>query len=548
MKKQLLLILFSFCFIGLHAQKMEHSTRKVISSKAAKGSLFEYYINEETQEIELVYKIKETKKKVVLETYYFKRSDLSFIRSKEDEIAKEKLVRRKRKIKEGEQISLLRVIPNVVTGQIKMAKGYLTYRYVGRGVFQTFHETKKVKPKGMDGDRMIYLHHRTQQPRMAYWGGLGTGHISMGVGNVMLLAIENKTPLYGEVQAMVYDAHTLTRKYSKSIDLGYSFVPVAARDLPNGNMGVLFKSINEKDYPKGGYNKKSLEHYKVAPTFTLKYLELNTKCEVVHDTEIKVPEPESGYTLNLSMAVSEDAQTVTIMGLVNPMTVKGPPYHKIFPLYVNQQPKPIDLNKPQKTWVIKLQQGQVKFINEFSPEKLLEGAQQPAGEDELGLNPDSKGVKKLLAPGANYRPVSSKDINGKTLLYSLKGNNLIHVLILNESGQIDGNYFFNYGKKRIISADMNYHFNSNGELFLFYYEQPKPKDGTPEEQNKAKSKWTGNVVKVDLTTNQLGPPLNLSPDASLDLYDWFFWENTDSVLTLGRGKKKEIVLSRINLK
>lgn len=545
--KRISTFILTFLFIwNIQGQQITNTTRQIISSKAAKGELMEYYINKETKQIELIYKTKETKKKMVLETYYFNQSDLSFIKSTEEEVIKEKVKWRRKKVKGGEEIKLLKVIPNIMNGQIKLSKGYISYAYAGRALLSEFHEEMKVKPKGEDGDRLVYLHHRTEQAKLTGYG-TAKGDITLGIGNVMLLAMENLEPNYASITAMVYDAHTLDRKITNKIELGYSYMPIAVRDLPNGNMGVVLRSMSLKDIPKPEYSKKLMAKFQLAPNYHLKYIEINTKCEVVYNKEIAVPEPESGYYINASISPSEDAEHVTIMALVNPFKIKGPPLGRVLPQFGVAQNRNIDLHKANKVWIIALHKGEVKYAREYSIPEILSNAVNPKAEKAYLPKSDEKSAQKYFYHGSNVIPVSILVKDNKTLLYLIKGNNLTQVMQLNDKGDIEKNYFISCDKKRIIGQDMQYHISSKGEVFIFSYDQPAPKDGSSTELAKAKENLKGYIMKIDLVNNSISSPIDLTPNANLDIYDGLFQESIDSWLSLGRGKKKEIVLSRILL-
>lgn len=523
------------------AQIIESTSKQVISSKANKGGLYHYEIDTKSNELRLTYLLKKKKDYSLTESYLFDLNELKFKSSTEQEEDLEKL-------KPARGSSVLRVFP-AVSGQIKLQLGYISYSH-GVGAtgtpytLQKFIKEKEVKPKGEDGDRMLYVMHQSfesDNERIEFYGN----EYNLNIGDIQILGVANTEPLYTKYEVMVYDAKNLNTKNRNAIDLPYSYKAICGRVLQNGNMAVVLKPFTLKDIPNPGASKGIIEKYKLAPNFNYRYIEINPKGEVIHNTEFTMKEPESGWTINMDIVSSADG--VIITGAMAPLKIKGPPLKKIFGPHsvISEGPRSIVTPKATHYFVSKLVNGTEVYHRDYEWDDLI--SKMVSNEWSASKVPTS--MKKYLKYDW-FAPVGMIHSKGKDVIVFQKNNSHQHLLQLNaKTGELEANYLLSPEKKMVLSnaSGPRELFNSSGELFFLTYQQVEEKDENQEKQQKALGTLKVFITKIDLEKNELGTPIDISPEGNLNPEQGIFILDEDNFITLAFGRKKEIVLSKIKL-
>lgn len=535
--------IFSFLFIvqGALGQTVEKTVSKVISSKAAKGSLYYYHMNEDAGHLELTYLIKEKGKSIDIETYSFDKETLDFVESKVEKVDKSDARFKRNEGPKGDRI--LRIFPSPISGQIKLQTGYFQYSYVNRAVIKKFIKKDQVKPKGDDGEKLVYVHQRTEeadQNRVKLWS---ESH-RLNVGDVQLFAIQAEEPSYTKFMSLVYDAKTLDRKYGQNINLPYSYMPICADNLPNGHIAIVLKPVVKKDFPKWEHSQKIVAKFKIAPNYKYRYLQLNTKGEVVYNMEFDMKEPESGWTLGMDIVPGEKDGEVMVVGTMKSLKLLGPPLAKIFggrPMY--PEVKNIGINVvPEHFFAVKIVKGKQVFSKDFPAEQIIGNVQIASGSSTQKPESMKKYFRYVGLMAHNF-----KTVNGKTLLFTQRSNTHTHIMQFDESGNYETNYLLSPDKKLALSAPTAMMTNSSGKPFLIFYQQPTEKDPNSDKQQAALMQRTAYIMPLNVDDKTIGKMTSICPNASIDPYDGMIPENKDQFMTLANGRKKEIVLSRVLL-
>ena len=265
-----------------------------------------------------------------METYVFKLSDLSFISSKEEELQKEKVKYKRSFFGTVEPTKLLKVTPNFMTGNIVLKRGYISYGYAGRAVITSFvSDDRGVKIRTQGGDKFIYLDHQTETQdltggilvvdqngrdggKISAAGTFGWGYTSIGEGNVSIIGMEKTKPYYSKYAFTIYDAKTRTEKLYNTIDLQYSYSPISAKYLPNGNIGIVFWPIQSDLLPK---TKGASEKFNCDPDKNFKYIEINTVGEKVTDVNFKLDMGKKGGLYNFDIIPSYNKKELVLYHL-----------------------------------------------------------------------------------------------------------------------------------------------------------------------------------------------------------------------------------------
>lgn len=515
-----------------NTQEVANSTSKVISSKAAKGSL--YFYSDEGEYIELTYLIKENKKGLTIESYFFDKKDLKFIETKEEFIPKEKKKKRFKKTKsvrtsmEGQRI--LRVYANLL-GRPVLKIGTISYSYAGRAVIEHFNVIEEQKPRGADGDKMHYVHSRTVESdnKKINWNNSDR---NLNYGDVQLVVIENQEPLYSQYYSQVYKAEDLSLKANNKIDLPGTYMMVSADNLDNGDITLLMKSVTDNDLAKAV--SKHVKRFKTAETFHLKYIRINGDGEVIENIDIPIEQPKESFLIDMRVVGDDSSDEVMIVGTYSQV---GPtmPYFKSGPFYDTDA---FVVHKAEKLFIAKIAGGKVAFSMSHPIESYLNNVKLI---DEASV-PKNTSKMKIGAI-----PITFASVQNKNVLTFQEGNT-ISLMQIDDQGDIETHYFMTPPKGRILNLLPEYYANDKGDLYLFYYHQPKlKKDASTEDKTKAASARECVVRKMDFANNKIGDGVSITPGGTLDLHDPFFFEDENTFITLGKGRKKEIVLSRIKL-
>lgn len=524
---------------ALRAQTVETTVSKVISSKAAKGSLYDY--TDDGDQIKLTYLIKETKKALQIETYTFDKATLQFASIEESEVSKTSF---KSKSGDSKGSRLLRVYPNLA-GKPKIKLGYMRYTYYPRWTDEKFIATEELTPKGDAGEKMFYVHHRTEEADNNEIKLHGSKKHKLNIGDVQLIGLVDEAPNYTSYSSLVIAAKDLEVTSRTNFHFEYSYLPISAENLPNGDLGIVFRSFTIKDFPKPKHSQKLMAKFKLAPKYHLKYVQVNTEGEIVQDVNIDFEAPESGYTLAIDVVASDSDNEVMLMGSSRPLKLLGPPLGRMGgPKATYNNHKSCYTHKAERLFIARIKDNKQVYSKTYAIDQLLshivlaEGASAP------------KNITSYLGKYAQVQAAPTEAINngGKTMIMLQIGSEGQHVVQLSPTGEIEANYIIALPKGRAVNRYMEAYVNSKGELHLFTYHQKSvKKDATSEQQQKAAEARTGLVFKIDPIAKTLNTPVNLTPEATLDFFDPFFFENQDTIVTLGNGRKKEIVLSRIRL-
>lgn len=539
-----LAILIAFAH-SLKAQKVTNSTNHVISSKAMKGGLYD--VKKKGNDLQITYLLKKKKGGDKTEVYNFDYSNLGF-KSNEEVIQDITTVKTFKKTNKANKV--LRVFPGLGNGQIKLQLGYISYS-VGTGVtgksyvISKFIKETVVKPKGDDGDRLVYVMHHTLESDEHKMRFAGNDH-NLNIGDAFVLGVENSGPLYTKYESIVYNAKDLSTKERTKINLPYSSRFLSGKILSNGNVAMLFTLFTEKDVYNPAVSKKVMAMYKFAPKFGFWYLELNPMGKVVHSSQIDGPEPESAWFHAASIVEVEEGG-ILITGSVRGYKLKAGPMKKINGMQVpfRNGPVSINQNKADLFYSVYVKEGKQVFYKETPWSGIIKNPVSTNQSSHL-VPTEMKGYLKYNW----FAPVAANLINGKILLSIQKDNKSTQLMQLDsKTGNIEYNYFLGPDKKKVISGakGKRYLVNSKGELFVITYQQKSEKDPSSEKQERALFTTTAFIQKVDIKNHTLGDPVNICGGGNLDPYDGFWFEDKDHFITLSAGKKKEIIIQRIAL-
>ncbi len=529
----------SFC---LKAQKVETSVSQVISSKAAKGSLYDY--TDENDKIKLTYLLKESKKSLDLETYTFDKATLKYEGSTEKEVDKTSLPVAKSGTTEGEQ--LLRIYPHIVSGKPMIQLGYMAYTIYPRYTLGKFVVREELVPKGDAGEKIFYVHHRTEEADNNQVRMEGKDY-KVNVGDVQMIGNYKMEPFYSKYTSMVIRAKDLSYAYKSNFDLEHSMAPICATSLPNGDLGVVFRTYTIKDFPKPDYSKKVMAKFSLADKYYLKYVQISADGRLVKNVNIDMEQPESGYTMALEIVQNSEVDDILIMGTTRPLKILGPPLGRMgAPRPVYGTDKPICTHKADRFFVAKISGNELAYSKNVEVNALLSNIVAMEGTEA------PKDLKSYIGKFSQHslKPANFVSKDGKDLVIFSKANGTHNqVMQLSSEGDIEANYLLGFPKKRVMNRNMEVVKNGAGELRFIAYHQPAVKsDATSLQKGQAAAMRIAIMYGIDPSAKTVTASANLSPNGSLDLYNPYYIENENTIVTLGNGRKKEIILSRISLK
>ncbi len=547
----LVLLIVSNFFLGeaVHTQELTHSVKHEISKNANKGELYDYFINNEKKQIEMVYLIKETKKTMILDTYLFNLDNLEFISSKEEEIEKEKVRREKVKWGDTEPTKLLKLFPNFINGNLVLKRGYISYGYTGRAVISSFvSDDRGTKVQTQAGDKFIYLTHKTESQdlngkvtvidggesaNVNAAGTFGLGYMSIGEGNVSIVGMEKTKPYYSKYAYTIYDAKTRTEKLYNSIDLGYSYSPISVKYLDNGDVGIVFWPIQKDLLPK---TKGAKEKFNCDPDKNFKYIQINTEGEKVTDVNFKMEMGPKGGLYSLDIIPTDKEGEIVLMGITRPNnygagTAMSPKY--IAPTFNPEGG--IGVYKAEKFVVIKIVDKEIVLNKETTIENAMSNTQSTEGTKK----------PKPLSIISGFRTTSAiNDDNGNILVNGIAG---MHEVIQIDK---DGDVTVYIDQPEHEWAQMNGLIkNSSGNIFWINFDVPEFDPKSADDTQKAYAKRTGVISKLDTKSGKIENTVSLTPDGiALDQVQPVKMISENELLILGQGKKKEISLSKISLR
>jgi hypothetical protein len=531
--------------IAAQAQKVEVSVMHELSKKAGKAELYGYHLDEENGLIKMPYLIKEKKSTVELETYSFNLNDLSFASVGVEEVDKEVSEYRSVPTTRRGFTQLLRVKPNPLNGKIKLQLGYLSGGYAGRAYITAFNVEDERNVVTKEGDKFIYLWHKTQKAdfvdnsSMHTSGTFGWGYSSIGTGNVAIIGMEKNEPYYTKYAFTIYDVETLSEKLYKSFDLGFSCAPTSVKELPNGNVAILFEPVDPTALPK---TKGAERKFNLDPEKYFHYLEINTTGDIVSQTKFKldgektgsnyidiIPTQNKGELVLIGSRKSDErgAFVMTNPKFMSPTIQAGSPIKPAL--------------KPDQVVIIKIKDGKVLYKHTYPASEILTNS-QAIGDTKL---PDD-GVKYLFKDGGLYILSALSTEDGQTLISARRGDNH-HVIQVDRTGQIAANYIASTTQD--WSTNNEFTVNSSGEIFWIKYDMPSHKDDASSDQKaKALAQRTATISKIDPENKQILNTISLTPpDVTLDEMEPASKVDADTIITLGQGKKREISLSKITL-
>ena len=521
------------------AQEVTNNIIHQISKKADKGELYDYYVNKDKGQIELAYKLKETPKKLLMETYIFKLSDLSFVKSFEQEFEKEK-VRYKRVKQLEKNIRLLKVSPNYVTGKLKLKKGRLSYNDAGGYLISQFIKESETDVKTQQGDKFIYISHKTEMPETSAFGNLGGRPVSLGVGNVSIIGMEKTTPYYSKYAFTIYDAHTTKEKLYKSFDLEFSYSLLSFKYLPNGDIGMVLQSIQKEQLPK---TKGATNNFKINPEKDFRYVQVNTMGELVNNTSFKLATSPKGGMYSIDIITTNKPNEVVLLGVMKPDGFGAP--KQLNPKFIAPNfngTKGFDIGvKATNVIAVKILNDKVIYNQEIAVADLV-------GKPKNTGNTKAPSDAQKYIRYAGFKSFQALTDNAGNTLITGKCRNYHHIIQLDNQGNIVVNYFD--ASNQDWSVNNQFITNDNNELFWINYDMPKHKDDAGNaDRRKAFEQRTGVISKINSTSKKIEKTIDLTPEGvSLDAEEAITFVDSKVVLVLGKGKKKEISLSKITLK
>ncbi|RLD54147.1 MAG: hypothetical protein DRJ05_15210 [Bacteroidetes bacterium] len=531
-KTALLFVSTLLITISSSAQEMTKSVTQVISKAASKSELFDYFIDEENNQIELAYKLKETSKKLVMETYYFKLDDLSFIKSEEEEFEKEKVRYKKVKgvKKDDDPIKLLKITNNTVNGKLKLHKGHIEYAYAGRVRFDHFIEETTKEVYTSQGDKFIYMFHQIEHPDLDVTGEFAVmGNISIGVGNASIIGMEKTLPYYSKYALTIYDAHTLKEKLYKSFDLGFSYIPASVKYLPNGDVGLVFRPLGTANMGKFKEGK-----YVFDPKNNFKYVQINTKGEKVADVNFNLEFEKNKGNHNIQIIPTDKEGEIILLGSYNP-NIYGTGV-QVNPKYVGLQNygNTLATYRPTKALVIKIADNKIAYQKEFDFDELANNTIATNG---------TKTPKNVFQGFTLFNVTSDKE--GNVLIGGI--TSMHEIIQIDNTGNITT--YLDASDQDVVVYNQFIR-NSNDELFWVNTDQPKVKGkGGLEDVKNAQSQRTAVISKINSAGKKIEKTISLAPEGIfIDTDEPIKMIGKDEMLILGRGKKKQISLNIISLK
>lgn len=537
------------------AQEVTATVSHELSKKASKAELYGYVIDEEKDLIMMPYLLKDGKKSILLETYKFKLSDLSFISAQEEEVEKETSPYKKKKKNSG-YTRLLKVKPNIMNGKINLERGYLSGGYAGRAYITAFNVEDKAQVRTPKGDKFIYLWHKTEETdltgkaagsddggnsvMMHTSGTFGWGHTSIGKGNVSIVGMEKETPYYSKYGFTTYDAETLNSVMYKSFDIGYSCIPISVKQLPNGNISIIFQPVNKAVIPR---TKGAEAKFKLDPENNFHYVELDPEGELIYDIKFKLGSAEQGGLNCINVIPTQNKGELILLG-VSKSDEYGTPV-QTSPKYLTpffSDGSNIRLSvKPDQLIAIKIKDGAIVYNKTYPIDAVLS---EPKTIGETKAPTD--GLKYIFKSGGiNVFDAVTRE-NGNTIITSICGV-YHHAITIDPSGKIVVNYISETQQDWVINNE--FATNAANDLYWINYDMPAyKKDASTEDQVEAYEKRTGYISKFNDQTNQIDNTISLTPeDVSLDLIDGVKRIDDNKLLILGQGKKRAISLSKVEL-
>lgn len=496
MRKLILTTILATGFLfNLSAQDIISSGEKKLSSKAAAGELVDYTVDEPNNKVTLTYLVKQKKKMLFLEQYEFDMN-LKYQNMTPIEIPIEKAERklekyeREARIRENQDIRLLKAGANL-KGQFVVHKGYLLYTVVRRGVITKFVEEETLRPKGEEGANMILVYYKTQMPEIDGAAITGTAKkISIGVGNIFVIATEKSDPKYTKYASLIIDAKTLNIKQYKTFTFDYGYVPIAYNEFKDGTVGMIFQPLKEDDMTLGVKNTPmhpNPEQYK--------YVRIGLDGSLIENTDFKFEKTKLGISHALSINELEDG-SVLISGVGN-VEDKGNFYTlQLLNQLTKASDAPKTLVKPGTHYYsLKMKDGKIIYQNKMNINAIFDNIVVANGSETKLPKLDKAGK---FIQSSNFRVLDATSIGDEIILQvSVSGYHML--MHLDKEGNVAAMYTEGTGKQKPSSHDFQL---VDGKLYWLMYQHDISTD--PEKLAEAESKQYLKMVQLDLNGRKMG--------------------------------------------
>lgn len=494
-----------------------------ISGKAYKGGLQGYVVDEASNSIQMTYIIKDSKRKLVLEHYYYDL-DLNFVKKEQEEIEKD---RARTKFKwywddNTEPIRLLKV-GNNVAGQVVLKKGYLQIHVANRSVWTTFETTDKMKPKDADGDKMSLVTFRTEIP--LFKDGTGWNperELTVALGDATVVAHVNNDIPYKDYTAMVIEVQSLEMVKKNNFSFDYLYFPLADAEMGNGDLSVLFGPLNGQTIVTKAL-KKGAEDYPFNPNQKeVIYMRFSPDARINERYSFELP------TLNSHLKIVDEGDGVALIGVADEIT----PTFMAMPWVTREPGYSLLLTKPTHFIYVRLEDGKTQFISSTELGKMLDNSVLPEGS-KAKLPPSDKPQNYF---NTNYLKVTEAfEMGGRH--YVCTNTDIQNVMQFDGSGNFEKAYFNPIDKGSALTQRSIIPGPGNSIYWL-----------SLETDTKDTGKRWLKVVRIDPSAKTMGSVLipgrkkySMDPQTPAVAVN-----NGSQLIVLGSGKKK-VYLGKVDL-
>jgi len=542
----------------VYSQEVLGSVNHKISGKAATGEWVDYSLDSENDQISFSFQTKKTNRVAKFEHYKF-GTDLSFLGMEEEEMKLEKMKTRFRLFGPKPDAPLLRVKKNWMTGQMIMETGHISYGYAGRALITNFVVDQKIKPKGGDGEKLLLVHARTEsqfhftQGGRKFFGGskaqkigstTGSGAgIAYNEGDVCAIVYKKSEPKFQNYAFVVYDAKSFTRKLTKDIVLPYAMRACNVRDMPNGDMALIFAPVQSVDLAKTKKDKA----LNLCDKSMYKYMRVNMQGEVLADVDFELEKNKVGTPYTFSIIPDSDPEVLNtyIVGYGNPdfLGMGGLQNATATWAATNGDNIPRATNftagKVSTVVIAKINNQKLDYFKKISPDQFFKntisnGAKTPSGKD----------AGKFFLSNLYIKDATT--IDGKDFLIGNTGaTGLQFVTQINQGGTLEQVYL-NAPVKGVYFIDAVLVKNSQGIPTLIYTYQPQ---GKSDFENREKDfERTMKIVQINPSNGSIGTPTDILPKKHfIDSVDPFRYLENNELLVLGHSSRKDITLVKVKL-
>ena len=558
MKNLLITISLALLSLGIQAQDIVASVNQNISGKAAAGSWIDYSVDPEADKISFSFETKRTKKAAKFEHYTFDLG-LNYKGMEEEEIELQKAKSKFRFFASTPDRPLLRVKKNWATGQMVMESGYISYGYAGRALITNFVTQNKVKPKGIDGNKLLLVHARTESPFAYHTMGRsffgqqtamsrtgttgGYGKLAYSEGDVCAIVYEKKAPSFQNYALMVIDADTYERKLRAPITFDKAYRALYVRDMPNGDMALIFAPVLNVDLPKS----KKANEYNVSDKPIYKYVRVNMKGKIVDEVNFELAKNKIGQPYTFAIIPDADLASTSayIVGYGNADMLGGGGLQEVTATWAatNGSVLPRATNyaagKVGKLFFGKVEQGKLAYFNKMTPDQFFantvaDDVKVPAGKD----------VGKFILSALSFH--EARTINGKDYLIgtTFKGGN-VFVPQFGNAGKLEKVYLTKPVKDCAFqSAGLLGMKDGSLRLLTTYQDHSDSPEGTRQKDFERTLK----VIALDPNSGTIGNTIDVLPKKHyIDPVDPIRFISDDEFLVLGHSSRKDVTLVKVKL-